>query len=167
MKQTATHIAQQCLRFWDGPFGFRAGWDSGGAQAGVWKSKFDGVRCAALLLAFRNVNTRLQNRSDAPGKGCEQLQQPTEVTYHQCMMYFLTVATVQLHVAVALASWLAVMTLGFQGSLDSRCQAMIDTEQLYLHTSKHPYRCICKMCTLQAHCCKPGRAVLPLQQERR
>ena len=67
MKSAAMHIAQQCLRFWDGTFGICPGTDAGGAKAGVWRQKFDGVRCAALLLAFQKLNRNLQMQSGRPG----------------------------------------------------------------------------------------------------
>ncbi len=66
MKQAASEIARQCLRLWDGFLGIHAGSDSAGAKAGVWRGKFDGVRCAVLLLAFRKLNKSLQMHSDAP-----------------------------------------------------------------------------------------------------
>ena len=64
MKKAASEIARQCLRQWDGFLGIHAGTDSAGAKAGVWRGKFDGVRCAVLLLAFRKMNKGLQNRSN-------------------------------------------------------------------------------------------------------
>lgn len=68
MKQTASEIARQCLSLWDGFLGIHAGSDSAGAKAGVWRGKFDGVRCAVLLLAFRKLNKSLQMQSDAPSR---------------------------------------------------------------------------------------------------
>ena len=68
MKQAASEIARQCLRLWDGFLGIHAGSDSAGAKAGVWRGKFDGVRCAVLLLAFRKLNKSLQMHSDAPSR---------------------------------------------------------------------------------------------------
>lgn len=68
MKQAASEIARQCLRLWDGFLGIPAGSDSAGAKAGVWRGKFDGVRCAVLLLAFRKLNKSLQMHSDAPSR---------------------------------------------------------------------------------------------------
>ncbi len=67
MKKAATEIAQRCLRRWDGPLGIRAGTDSGGARAGIWRRKYDGVRCAVLLLAFHKLNQDLQTRPNSPG----------------------------------------------------------------------------------------------------
>jgi len=67
MKRTAMHIAQQCLRFWDGTFGMCPGTDADGAKAGIWRQEFDGVRCAALLLAFEKLNRHLQMQSGRPG----------------------------------------------------------------------------------------------------
>ncbi|KAL0035227.1 hypothetical protein WJX79_007224 [Trebouxia sp. C0005] len=66
MKKAAMQIAQQCLRRWDGALGIRAGTDAGGAKAGIWRRKFDGVRCAALLLAFQKFNRNLQMQSGRP-----------------------------------------------------------------------------------------------------
>ena len=68
MKRAASEIARQCLRLWDGFLGIHAGSDSAGAKAGVWRGKFDGVRCAVLLLAFRKLNKSLQMQSDAPSR---------------------------------------------------------------------------------------------------
>ncbi len=67
MQKAATQIAQRCLRRWDGPLGIRAGTDSGGARAGIWRRKYDGVRCAVLLLAFHKLNQDLQTRPNSPG----------------------------------------------------------------------------------------------------
>ena len=68
MREAATQIAQHCIYLWDGILGLQAGSDSAGARAGVWRGKFDGVRCAVLLLAFRKLNKSLLGRSDAPGE---------------------------------------------------------------------------------------------------
>ena len=67
MKKAAMQIAQQCLRRWDAALGVRPGTDAGGAKAGIWRRKFDGVRGAALLLAFQRVNENLQMQSGSPG----------------------------------------------------------------------------------------------------
>ncbi|DBB15207.1 TPA: hypothetical protein ACH3X3_004211 [Trebouxia sp. C0006] len=66
MKKAAMQIAQQCLRRWDAALGVRPGTDAGGAKAGIWRRKFDGVRGAALLLAFQRVNESLQMQSGSP-----------------------------------------------------------------------------------------------------
>ena len=68
MKKAAMQIAQQCLRRWDGALGIRPGTDAGGAKAGIWRRKFDGVRCAALLLAFQKFNKTLQMQTGRPGR---------------------------------------------------------------------------------------------------
>ena len=67
IKRAAMQIAQQCLRCWDGTLGICPGTDSGGAKAGIWGQKFDGVRCATLLLAFQKLNRHLQMQSGRPG----------------------------------------------------------------------------------------------------
>jgi len=67
MKKAAMQIAQQCLRRWDAALGIRPGTDAGGAKAGIWRRKFDGVRGAALLLAFQKFNRSLQMQSGRPG----------------------------------------------------------------------------------------------------
>ena len=67
MKRAAMQIAQQCLRCWDGTLGMCPRTDAGGAKAGIWRQKFDGVRCAALLLAFQKSNRHLQMQSGRPG----------------------------------------------------------------------------------------------------
>ncbi len=67
MKKAAMQIAQQCLRRWDAALGIRPGTDAGGAKAGIWRRKFDGVRSAALLLAFQKFNRTLQMQSGRPG----------------------------------------------------------------------------------------------------
>ncbi len=67
MRRAAMQIAQQCLRCWDGTLEICPGTDTGGAKAGIWRQKFDGVRCAALLLAFHKLNRNLQRQSGRPG----------------------------------------------------------------------------------------------------
>ena len=74
MKKAAMQIAQQLLRRWDAALGIRAGTDAGGAKAGIWRRKFDGVRCAALLLAFKKFNKNLQIQSGRPG-----MSEPTKL----------------------------------------------------------------------------------------
>ncbi|KAL3146085.1 hypothetical protein ABBQ38_015434 [Trebouxia sp. C0009 RCD-2024] len=65
----AREIAARCLRRWDGFLAVRAAQDSLGRPAGVWKDKFEAVRSAVMLLAFRNVNAMLQKQTQlaAPG----------------------------------------------------------------------------------------------------
>lgn len=72
-EKVAREIIGRCLRRWDGLLGIRASSDSLGNRAGIWRSKFDTVRCAVLLLAFRKLNQDLHTnacslRSDGPGK---------------------------------------------------------------------------------------------------
>lgn len=72
-KKTAREITRRCLRRWDGLLGIRASSDSLGNRAGIWRDRFDTVRCAVLLLAFRKLNQALQGdpssfRADCPGK---------------------------------------------------------------------------------------------------
>ena len=70
-RKIATDITQRCLRRWDGWLGIRASSDSGGNRAGIWRDRYDTVRCAVLLLAFRKLNQALQDnpssfRADCP-----------------------------------------------------------------------------------------------------
>ena len=72
MRRVARKITKRCLRRWDGLLGIRASSDSLGNKAGIWRDRFDTVRCAVLLLAFRNLNQALQAdpgsfRGDCPG----------------------------------------------------------------------------------------------------
>ena len=72
MRRVARQITKRCLRRWDGLLGIRASSDSLGNRAGIWRDRFDTVRCAVLLLAFRNLNQALQAdpasfRGDCPG----------------------------------------------------------------------------------------------------
>jgi len=62
VKKIAKDITARCLRRWDGFLAVRAGTDSLGRKKGVWKDKFESVRCAVMLLAFRSVNTVLQRQ---------------------------------------------------------------------------------------------------------
>ena len=49
--------------FWDGPLGLRVRSNEPfSSKEGVWKSKFEDVRCAAMLMAFRDVNEELQKQ---------------------------------------------------------------------------------------------------------
>ena len=74
MRSVAREIAKWCLWRWDGFLGFRAGSDSVGRRAGVWKDKFDSVRCAVLLAAMASLNrtlcdnVTLSSRSDDSGE---------------------------------------------------------------------------------------------------
>ena len=63
VRKIAAEITVRCLRRWDSFLAIRAGKDSLGRQAGIWKDKFESVRSAALLLAFRMVNTQLQRQA--------------------------------------------------------------------------------------------------------
>lgn len=88
MKKVARQITQRCLRRWDGLLGIRASSDSLGNRAGIWRDRFDTVRCAVLLLAFKNLNEALQAnpasfREDRPGQLhllCHQLMR-----FAQCL----------------------------------------------------------------------------------
>ena len=62
VQTVARHITTRCLRRWDGFLAVRAGKDSLDRRKGVWKDKFESVRSAALLLAFRKVNATLQKQ---------------------------------------------------------------------------------------------------------
>lgn len=62
VKKIAKDITARCLRRWDGFLAVRAGTDSLGRKKGVWKDKFESVRCAVMLLAFRSVNVVLQRQ---------------------------------------------------------------------------------------------------------
>jgi len=62
VKKIVKDITARCLRRWDGFLAVRAGTDSLGRKKGVWKDKFESVRCAVMLLAFRNVNAELQRQ---------------------------------------------------------------------------------------------------------
>ena len=70
VQTAARKIAARCLRRWDAFLGFRAGRDGLGNPLGVWKTKFDGVRFAVLLLAMRKLNQhlQLQQETSAPGQ---------------------------------------------------------------------------------------------------
>ena len=63
VRKVAAEVTARCLRRWDSFLAIRAGKDSLGRQAGIWKDKFESVRGAALLLAFRMVNTELQRQA--------------------------------------------------------------------------------------------------------
>jgi len=62
VKKIAKDITARCLRRWDGFLAVRAGTDSLGRKKGVWKDKFESVRCAVMLLAFCSVNAELQRQ---------------------------------------------------------------------------------------------------------
>ena len=75
MKRVAKDITAWCLLRWGGPFGARAGSDSVGAKLGIWNERFESVRYAVLLLAFRKVNAALvakhqkaRTGTDEPGR---------------------------------------------------------------------------------------------------
>lgn len=72
-KKVARQITRRCLRRWDGLLGIRASSNSLGNRAGIWRDRYDTVRCAVLLLAFRKLNKDLQAnpgsfRADDPGE---------------------------------------------------------------------------------------------------
>ena len=60
VQKVAKQITKRCLRRWDGFLAVRADKDSLGNNAGIWKAKFESVRSASMLLAFRAVNATLQ-----------------------------------------------------------------------------------------------------------
>ncbi|DBA85897.1 TPA: hypothetical protein ACH3X1_005442 [Trebouxia sp. C0004] len=62
VKKIAKDITACCLRRWDGFLAVRAGTDSLGRKKRVWKDKFESVRCAVMLLAFRSGNMVLQRQ---------------------------------------------------------------------------------------------------------
>ena len=62
VKKIVKDITARCLRRWDGFLAVRAGTDSLGRKKGVWKDKFESVRCAVMLLAFCSVNAELQRQ---------------------------------------------------------------------------------------------------------
>lgn len=59
IKDTAKDIVAWCMLRRGGPFGARAGTNSMGAKLGIWSDRFENVRCAVMLLAFRKVNAAL------------------------------------------------------------------------------------------------------------
>lgn len=59
VQRVGREITLRCLQRWDGFMGFRASTDSLGRQSGIWREKFDGVRIASMLLAFRKLNASL------------------------------------------------------------------------------------------------------------
>lgn len=71
--RVARQLTGRCLRRWDGLLGIRPYSDSLGRRAGIWRDRFDTVRCAVLLRAFSNLNQALQSnpgsfRADRPGQ---------------------------------------------------------------------------------------------------
>lgn len=68
MRQAAGEMVRLCLRQWDGPLGLYAGSDPFGGRngVGVWRGKFENVRCAALVLAMHRANkARLSNSTSS------------------------------------------------------------------------------------------------------
>ena len=59
VRTVAREIALRCMQRWDGFLGLKASTDSLKRPSGIWRGKFDGVRCATLLLAFRKLNGSL------------------------------------------------------------------------------------------------------------
>ncbi len=59
IRRAGKEIAVRCLQRWDGFFGVRAARDSLGNKSGVWRDRFESVRYASLLLAFRKYNEKL------------------------------------------------------------------------------------------------------------
>jgi len=62
MKDVARDIVTWCFLRWGGPFGARAGSDSMGVKLGIWNDRFENVRCAVMLLAFRQVNANHKSK---------------------------------------------------------------------------------------------------------
>ncbi|DBA88078.1 TPA: hypothetical protein ACH3X2_005079 [Trebouxia sp. C0005] len=83
MRRAAVQIAQQCLRCWDRTLGICPATDAGGAKAGIWGQKFDGVRCAALLLAFQKLNRHLQMQPGRPDTLMQAWTQSTTARQRQ------------------------------------------------------------------------------------
>lgn len=67
VRQAAASIAQHCLKHWDQFCGIRAQTDSTGIKAGIWRPRFESVRCAALLVAFGRTNEKMQAHPECPG----------------------------------------------------------------------------------------------------
>lgn len=63
LRKVAKQITLRCLQRWDGFMGLSPSKDSQGRQSGIWRDKFDGVRSASLLLAFRRFNQTLAGTS--------------------------------------------------------------------------------------------------------
>ena len=87
-KKVARQITRRCLRRWDGLLGIRASSDGLGSRAGIWRDRYDTVRCAVLLLAFRKLNQALQAdpssfRADCPGE-------PHSILRSDCTLPLLT-----------------------------------------------------------------------------
>ena len=60
VSKVATEITKRCLQRWDGFMRLRANTDSLGIRSGIWRSKFDCVRFASMLLAMRQYNENLK-----------------------------------------------------------------------------------------------------------
>ncbi len=60
VSKVAKQITKRCLQRWDGFMGLRANSDSLGIRSGIWRSKFDCVRVASMLLAMRQYNENLK-----------------------------------------------------------------------------------------------------------
>ncbi|KAL0049266.1 hypothetical protein WJX82_010048 [Trebouxia sp. C0006] len=85
IQQVAKEITLRCLQRWDGFMGFRASTDSLGRQSGIWRERFDGVRFASLLLAFRKLNAALA--FNQPGDSGSLLETWTQSNFkHQGMI---------------------------------------------------------------------------------
>ena len=72
MKHAARDIMNWCLLRWGGPFGARAGSDSMGTKLGIWNDRFESVRCAVMLLAFRKVNAVLVSEHQKARTGTDR-----------------------------------------------------------------------------------------------
>ncbi len=82
VKKIVKDITARCLRRWDGFLAVRAGTDSLGRKKGVWKDKFESVRCAVMLLAFRSVNAELQRQVLRAVPGAPE--PPGQLHVHNC-----------------------------------------------------------------------------------
>lgn len=77
LRKVAKQITLRCLQRWDGFMGLRPSKDSQGRQSGIWRDKFDGVRSASLLLAFRKFNQTLAGTSSVnTGKYISHFAEP-------------------------------------------------------------------------------------------
>ena len=65
IRNAAKEIVLRCLQHWDGFLGLCAATDSLGMKTGIWRTRFETVRYASLLLAFRKHHDKL--RSTQPG----------------------------------------------------------------------------------------------------
>jgi len=112
IQQVAKEITLRCLQRWDGVMGFRASSDSLGRQSGIWRDRFDGVRFASLLLAFRKLNAALAfNQPGDSGERCL----PAGINSHLQMQLHLTCMTLRrgplMHLHLHIQRHLLMLTL--------------------------------------------------------